>query len=149
MFFVPLLPEPQVLFRSLPPFWLRRDNHFRLFGFTVFNRRFTYVHHVSFLALTRLVIARRKRLSRFASRLSALAHCPVRYFIQDGRFIWWYRWFSHTKQTFLSDLVSHWGSTNIRPFFGKMTGRMAIYGSFLRVNYPSVRNEHGQKPLRN
>ena len=49
------------------------------------------------LALTRSVVIRRNVLSRFCSRSSlhrTSLHCRIRYFIQDPRGIWWYRWFT-------------------------------------------------------
>ena len=58
-------------------------------------RRFTYVHHAAYLALTRFVVTRRVRLSRFGPRmLPRFVTLSGSLFIQTPRFIQWYRWFN-------------------------------------------------------
>ena len=47
-------------------FWLKRVSHFRFFTYDDLYRRFKYFHHADYLALIRLMAARKVRLSRFA-----------------------------------------------------------------------------------
>ena len=57
---------------------VKRDNHFRLYTFTVFITGSDFFDLTNYLALTRFVVTRRARLSRFAPR-TTLSSCFVTY----------------------------------------------------------------------
>jgi hypothetical protein len=68
-------------------FWFKRISHFRLSMNNDLYRRFTCVHHTDYLALIRLVAARRVRLLRLIPRaLRRFVTLSEPLFIQAPRF---------------------------------------------------------------
>ena len=77
----------KTLFPPPLPFWFKRKSHFRLFHIDDLYRRFKCFHHTDYLALIRLVAARRVRLSRLIPRtLRCFVTLSEPLFIQAPRF---------------------------------------------------------------